>query len=100
MEILSDLVGRGKLAADVAERVEVLSVLPQRCYSPADVKRYEDVLRGAPTDCEPKEPKHTTTLTWTREQARAGNRNFRSIVLEGAPAACLAHPTYIPPEQQ
>lgn len=97
LAILSDLVGRGQLAADIAARVGVLSVLPQRCYSAAEAQRHPDILGGVRSDCDDREPKHATTLTWTREQARAGNRNFRGIVLDGAPAACLAHSTYIPP---
>lgn len=97
LEVLSDLVSSGHLEAEVASRMPVLELLPQRCHTAAEVETHGDILVGAATDCDPTEPTHATTLTWRRDQAVEGNRNFRKIVLEGAPALCLAHPTYIPP---
>jgi len=72
-------------------------LLPQRCHTADEVAQFPDILVGAPSDCDANSPRHATTLTWRRDEAVEGNRNFRKIVLEGAPASCLAHPTYIPP---
>ncbi len=98
LEVLEDLVGSGHLDPAIAARMTAFSLLPQRCHSRQEVERHPDILVGTRTDCDPSEPVHATTLTWKREQAVEGNRNFRQVVLQGAPALCLAHPTYIPPE--
>lgn len=94
---LWDLVGSGHLQAQVAQQMPVFDLLPQRCHTKAEVEAYPDVLVGVATDCDPEAPLHSTTLTWRRDEAVDGNRNFRKIVIDGAPALCLAHPTYIPP---
>lgn len=97
LEVLTDLVASAHLDADVAARMPTFDLLPQRCHSPSEVEAYPDILVGATTDCDASATLHATTLTWKRDEAVEGNRNFRKIVLEGAPALCLAHPTYIPP---
>lgn len=94
---LWDLVGSGHLQAEIAQQMPVFDLLPQRCHTKAEVEVYPDVLVGVATDCDSEAPLHSTTLTWRRDEAVDGNRNFRKIVIEGAPASCLAHPTYIPP---
>lgn len=96
-EVLHELVTSGHLDGEVAARMSTFDLLPQRCHTADEVERFSDILVGAVTDCDAKSPEHATTLTWVREQAVPGNRNFRQIVIEGAPASCLAHPTYIPP---
>lgn len=96
--VMSELVASGHLSADVARQMPTLAVLPQRCHSARDAAQFPDILVGVQTDCDPNEPLHSTTLLWKREQAVEGNRNFRQVVLQGAPALCLSHPTYIPPE--
>lgn len=97
LEVLEELVSSGHLAAEIAGRMETFSLLPQRCHTSEEVRNHPDVLIGVNTDCDPKEPAHATTLTWRREQAIIGSRDVRETVLQGAPAVCLAHPTYIPP---
>lgn len=94
---LWDLVSSGHLQAEIAQRMPVFDLLPQRCHPKSEVEAYPDILVGAATDCDPDAPLHATTLTWRRDEAVDGNRNFRKIVIDGAPALCLAHPTYIPP---
>lgn len=97
LEVLEDLVSTGHLSAEIAARMGTFSLLPQRCHTSDEVASHPDVLIGANTNCDPADPVHATTLTWRREQTVMGNRDVRETVLQGAPAVCLAHPTYIPP---
>jgi hypothetical protein len=97
LEVLGQLVASGHLDADIAKQMPTFDLLPQRCHTATEAEQYADILVGANTDCEASSTLHATTLTWKRGDAVDGNRNFRRTVLAGAPALCLAHPTYIPP---
>lgn len=98
LSVLKSLVDSGHLASAIAESMPTLQVLPERCYSQAEIDTHPDVLVGARTDCDPEAAQHATTLTWTRQDAVPSNRNFRETVIDQSPALCLAHPTYIPPD--
>jgi hypothetical protein len=97
LKVLEDLVTSGHLSLQIAGRMEAFSLLPQRCHTSEEMTSHPDVLIGANTNCDPTDPVHATTLTWRRDQAVVGNRDVRETVIQGAPAVCMAHPTYIPP---
>ncbi len=92
LAVLEDLVESGHLDADLMAEMPVIDLLPERCY---DAETRAD-LAGLlpPQECD-DHPDRAFTLIWDQADAVADNRNFRESRLDGAPAKCLAHPTYV-----
>lgn len=97
LAVLEDLVDSGHLEAAVLDEMPVLDVLPGRCIDEATAARF-DALVAAPARCDEDAD---FTLVWRREAASAEGPRSRRTTIEGAPAACYAHPTYaaVPPVQ-
>jgi hypothetical protein len=94
LAVLADLVESGHLDSRFLADMPVLDVLPNRCYD-ADIReRYSEVFSAAGCD---DNPDRAFTLVWHRELAVPGERRYRETLVEGVPADCLSHPTYVPP---
>lgn len=91
LEVLRDLVATGHLDASLLEAMPVLDLLPGRCVDSETRARFE-ALVAAPEDCADDAG---FTLVWTREAANATGSRSRRTSIDGAPAACYAHPTYV-----
>jgi hypothetical protein len=89
LEVLRDLVESGHLEQRFVDEMPVLDVLPDRCYPQEIRDAYAEIPDSPCTD------EAGFTLVWDDERANAETRSFRMDVVDGAPARCLSHPTYI-----
>lgn len=94
LSILDDLVESGHLDPSFADEMPVIDVLPDRCYDAETVDRYGDVLAGVRAQCEDPS-RGEFTLVWLASEANEDNRTFRISRVDGVPARCLSHPTYV-----
>jgi hypothetical protein len=95
LSTLDDLVQSGHLDTEVAEAVPVFTLRPNRCPDDTLLEEYPELLAQNET-CE-STADDEYTLTWDRARATSGNPTYRQTTLDGAPAHCLAHPTFLPP---
>jgi hypothetical protein len=94
LAILGDLVDSGHLSDEVVSAMPVIDVLPNRCYDEATVETHGDIIEQSRANCEdPDAAGHT--LLWLDSEANDDNRNFRVARVDGVPARCLSHPTYV-----
>jgi hypothetical protein len=94
LAILDDLVESGHLDVELARAMTVIDVLPDRCYDRETVERHPDVLAAVRAECEDPSTGEFT-LVWLASEANQENRTFRASRVDGAPARCLSHPTYV-----
>ncbi len=91
--ILEDLVQSGHLDESTAQAMPVIDLTPDRCYDSALVERYPDILTSR-SNCTGSDG-DDNTLVWRDSEANESNRTFRVSRVDGAPARCLSHPTYV-----
>jgi hypothetical protein len=94
LEILEDLVESGHLDAELVEAMPVIDLLPDRCYDAETVESFPDILAAPPAGCA-DDADRAFTLVYERSEAVPENPKFRQISLEGVPARCLSHPSYV-----
>jgi hypothetical protein len=92
--LLDELVQSGHLDPKVADAQRVLDVLPDRCPDVEDRERFRELL-GGERDCDPSDVRRQFTLVWQRDLASQPGPRQRQARVEGAPALCYAHPTFV-----
>jgi hypothetical protein len=94
LAILADLVASGHLESEVLSAMPVIDVLPERCVDDSLRERFPALAVGSER-CDDADPDRAFTLVWTRAEAERTSTRSRRTSLDGAPAACVAHPTYV-----
>lgn len=96
LEVLEDLVDSGHLERDIRDAMPVLEVLPDRCYDAPLIEKHPDLLAARPV-CDPDADSDdgNYTLVWRASRANDSEPSFRSARVDGAPARCLSHPSYV-----
>lgn len=95
-DVLDDLVDSGHLDRNIADAMPVIEVLPDRCYDASLIEKHPDLL-GARTPCEKSRAADdgNFTLVWQSSRANERDPSFRTARVDGAPARCLSHPSYV-----
>lgn len=96
LEVLGDLVDSGHLERDIADAMPVIDVLPDRCYDASLIEKHPDLL-AARLACDTQEDADAGnyTLVWQANRANDSEPSFRTARVDGAPARCLSHPSYV-----
>ncbi len=94
LEVLEDLVASGHLEQEVLDAMPVLEVLPDRCASEDLAEQFPALVRRH-KGCDEEEPDRAFTLVWERAVAEQEGSRTRTTAIQGSPAACVAHPTYV-----
>jgi len=95
-EVLGDLVDSGHLEPEFAEAMPVIEVLPDRCYDAALIEEYPELLGARPAcDDASAADDGRYTLVWDSQRANESDPTFRTARVDGAPARCLSHPSYV-----
>lgn len=96
LDVLDDLVDSGHLDREVADAMPVIEVLPDRCYEASLIEKHPDLL-AARSACDAQEDADAGnyTLVWEASRANASDPSFRIARVDGAPARCLSHPSYV-----
>ncbi len=94
LEVLDDLVESGHLEQEIVDAMPVLDILPDRCLNQEMVDAFPELARR-PQGCKGDDPDRDYTLVWEREEATVEGPRTRRTAIDGAPAHCIAHPTYV-----
>ena len=95
LEVLDDLVASGHLDPAIADAMPVIAVLPDRCYEQSLIDEHPDLLGARPGCGDASDPNGNFTLVWEASEANDTHPNFRTARVDGAPARCLSHPSYV-----
>lgn len=94
IEVLDDLVASGHLDQAAADAMPAIAVLPDRCYDDSLIEEHPDLL-GARPACSTGDDDTSYTLLWEANRANESEPAFRTTRVDGAPARCLSHPSYV-----
>ncbi|HEU5076021.1 MAG TPA: multiheme c-type cytochrome [Polyangiaceae bacterium] len=94
IEVLDELVASKHLDRAVADAMPVIAVLPDRCYDASLIERHPDLLGARPV-CSDAADDAGYTLLWETGRANDTEPSFRATRVDGAPARCLSHPSYV-----
>ncbi len=96
LDVLDDLVESGHLDREIADAVPVIELLPDRCYDASVIEEHSDLLGARPVcDATSDTADGNFTLVWHASRANADDASFRTARVDGAPARCLSHPSYV-----